>query len=81
MSFEILHFSASLLDIEFTFSFFRIYFFFKVVDIFNMFKELYVHVCYKKARGGLAVIQFDWHSLHSVNDKCGKGFTVLSIVM
>lgn len=80
MSFEILHFSASLLDIEFTFFFFRIYFF-KVVDIFEMFKELYVHVCYKKARGGLAVIQFDWHSLHSVNDICGKGLMVLSIVM
>lgn len=40
MSFEILHFSASLLDIEFTF--------FKVVDIFNMFKELCIHGCYKR---------------------------------
>lgn len=39
MSFEILHFSASLLDIEFTF---------KVVDIFNMFKELCIHGCYKR---------------------------------
>lgn len=44
-----------------------------------MFKELYIHGCYKKERGGLAVIQFDWHSLHSVNDICGKGLMVLSM--
>lgn len=44
-----------------------------------MFKELYIYGCYKKERGGLAVIQFDWHSLHSVNDICGKGLMVLSM--
>lgn len=33
----------------------------------------------KGKREGLAVIQFDWHSLHSVNDMCRKKPMVLSM--
>lgn len=33
-------------------------------------KEVYIHAYYIKERGELAVIQFDWHRLHSDNDIC-----------